>query len=93
MRVVVQGYDINIPKCYRKLKHHTAMPEDKTECEEWEAVRSRPRDKWYAKNQQSQNSDKFPSHVHESGRPVSITRILRLMGYSLDSLNVYLEIK
>jgi len=63
------GYDINIPKCYRKLKHHTAMPEDKTECEEWEAVRSRPRDKWYAKNQQSQNSDKFPSHVHESGRP------------------------
>ena len=28
----VQGYDINIPKCYRN--RNTAMPEDKTECED-----------------------------------------------------------
>merc|ERR1711865_576175 len=32
------GYDINVPKCYRQLKQHTAMPEEKTECEELEAA-------------------------------------------------------
>ena len=59
--VVMPGYDISMPHCYPKLQH-ARMPEDREQCEDWEAERP---NRW---RPMSQDRERFASH--EAGRTV-----------------------